>query len=74
MKYGGCNFCDDIRNIEPAKFISCDGTDKEQVKFLEMAKKEKKFLWFADKYVAIVDECPVCGYKFTEDDYDDYVL
>ena len=33
MKYSGCDFCNEIINIEPAKFVACDNTDKEQVEF-----------------------------------------
>ena len=72
FKNGGCDFCKEIVNIEPAKSVACDGTDKEQVEFLEKAKREKKFLWFTNEYVAIVDKCPVCGHEFTEEDYDNY--
>lgn len=70
MRPCGCAFCNDLRNIQPAKYL--DGGDEEFQKRIKEARKHKKFiLELSDKFV-IVDECPKCGYKFTEEDYDSY--
>ena len=66
----GCEFCRDLRNIQPASFIG--GGDEEFRKWIEEARKHKKFILnLRDKFV-VVDECPMCGYEFTEEDYDSY--
>lgn len=74
MKACGCDFCNNLINIEPAKYIS-GGSDEIQ-NFLKKAKEDKKFiLWEKegnDCYLTIVDKCPVCGYEFSEEDYDSY--
>ena len=74
MKPCGCGFCNDLRNIEPAKYIS--GGNDEFKKLIAEAKEKKQFVyhWNDDEYTyfAIVDKCPECGYEFTEEDYDDY--
>ena len=70
MKTYGCEFCNDLRNIEPAKYIG--GGNDEFKKWINKAREQKKFvLDLGDKFT-IVDECPMCGYKFTEEDYDNY--
>lgn len=71
----GCDFCNDLRNIEPANYIG--GGDAEIQKFLNKAKEKKQFIYHyhndaGEIVLMIVDKCPVCGYKFTEEDYDDY--
>ena len=74
MKPCGCDFCNDLRNIEPAKYIGCN--DNEIKKLIDKAKEEKKFMCHykteEGTYFWIVDKCPVCGYEFTEEDYDSY--
>lgn len=74
MKEYGCSYCHDLRNIEPAKYIGTD--DEELKKFIHKAMAEKKFLHHfsqnGEKYLQVVDQCPVCGYKFTEEDYNSY--
>ena len=74
MKTHGCEFCNDLRNIEPAKYIG--GGDEELRKFIDEAKGKKQFIFHCKKgdgtMVAIIDKCPICNYKFTEKDYDSY--
>ena len=61
MRPCGCEFCTDLRNIQPAKYL--DGGDEEFQKRIKEARKHKKFiLELSDKFV-IVDECPKCGYN-----------
>ena len=75
MKSCGCDFCNDLRNIEPAKYIG--GGDKELQKFLKEADDKKQFIYHfrdgEDMVYAIVNECPECGHEFTEEDYDMYL-
>ena len=40
MKSCGCKFCNDLRNIEPAKYIG--GGDEDLQKFLKEAANDKK--------------------------------
>ena len=74
MKPCGCDFCNDLRNIEPAKYIG--GGSESLQKFIEGAKKEKAFIYhypYADgTMLKKITECPECGYTFTEEDYDSY--
>ena len=74
MKQCGCDFCNDLINIEPAKYIS--GGPEEAQEFLNKAKENKNFiLWSREEnnwVLTIVDKCPVCGYELTEEDYDSY--
>lgn len=70
MKEYGCDFCTDLRNIEPAKYIG--GGDEEFKERISKAREQKKFILDLGDKFAIVDECPMCGYKFTEEDYDSY--
>lgn len=69
-----CDFCTDLRNIEPASYISCSNGDPD---WLIDAKKNKQFIIpyrkNDEQYFVIVDRCPVCGHVFTEEDYDDYL-
>ena len=68
-----CKFCTDLRNIEPASYISASGGDPD---WLLEAKKHKQFVYHywdnGNQYFVVVDKCPVCGHIFTEDDYDSY--
>lgn len=69
-----CDFCSDMRNIEPAKYISAaNGEDPE---WLVDAKKKHQFIYHywddGNQYFAVVDKCPVCGHIFTEEDYGSY--
>lgn len=74
MKQCGCDFCNDLRNIEPANYIS--GGDEEIQEFLKRAREKKQFIhhyhMFGGMVLRIVDKCPVCGYQFTEEDYASY--
>ena len=62
-----CDFCSDLRNIEPAKDI--DSTNEDFQKWILKAREKKKFILKTKEKFYIVDECPVCGYKFTDEDY-----
>ena len=63
MKSCGCNFCNDLRNIEPAKYIG--GGDDELKAFIKEAKEKKQFIlhYPVDEgtMFEIVTECPECG-------------
>lgn len=79
MKPCGCKFCNDLRNIQPAKYIALANEEKREFnaddelrKFIDEAKENKKFLLFEKNKIFIVDKCPVCGYVFDEEDYDSY--
>lgn len=69
-----CNFCTDLRNIEPASYIGCSDGDPE---WLIEAKKKKQFIYHhfdnGNQYFVVIEKCPVCGHVFTEEDYDDYL-
>ena len=69
-KQCGCDFCNDLRNIQPAKYIG--GEDEEFEKWIEKAREAKQFILVMDDGFYIIDKCPVCKYVFTEDDYDSY--
>lgn len=72
----GCDFCSCMINIEPACYIS--GGGKEFEEFIDKAHVEKKFIchYYSDDektmIFTVVDKCPVCGYEFTKEDYDNY--
>lgn len=74
MKPCGCKFCNDLRYIEPAKYIG--GGDAELQEFISEAAKKKQFIHHyrteEGTVFNIVNKCPVCGYEFTEEDYDSY--
>jgi len=78
IQKAGCEWCNDLRNIEPANFIGLgDGASEKSKQILEDAIKNKNFIThFHDEegnfWVGVVDKCPVCGYEFTEEDYDSY--
>ena len=70
-EYYGCDFCNDLRNVEPASYIG--GGDEEFRKWIEEARKKKQFLLdLGNGEFSIIDKCPKCGYIFTEEDYDYY--
>lgn len=75
MKPCGCIFCNDLRNIEPAKYI--DGDDEGLRNFLKEANNKKQFIYhFRDGENTVfvkIYKCPECGYEFTEEDYDSYM-
>lgn len=70
----GCDFCSDMRNVEPARYIATN--DKEISEFLKEADSQKKFIYHWHEGIeivfAMIDECPVCGHKFTEEEYVSY--
>lgn len=79
MKSCGCEYCNDLRYISPAKYIGVDNLPKDDDAriFIEDAAKNKKFIWDTfdendDHILVMVDKCPVCGYEFDEEDYDSY--
>ena len=75
-----CDFCNNSKIIEPAKYIDSKD-DLELKKFIDKAKEDKKFIyhyqstdgWNDETTFEVVEECPKCKYKFTENDYDNYV-
>lgn len=74
MKHCSCDFCNDLRNIEPASYIG--GGDDDFKAFIQNAKGNKKFVYHYDvdegTMFEVIDKCPVCGHNFTEEDYDSY--
>lgn len=72
-----CEWCSDLRNVEPAGYVGCG--DPEARAWLKEQHKQKHFLTF--KWVEgaehpipfVILECPYCHHKFTEKDYDDYM-
>ena len=79
MKSCGCEYCNDLRHISPAKYIGVDNLPKydDARIFIEDAANNKKFIWATfdendDRIFVIVDKCPLCGYEFDEEDYDSY--
>lgn len=72
MKPCGCEFCNDLRNIQPASYI--DGGDETFKEWIEEARKQKKFILDLGDQFAVIDSCPKCDYKFTEEDYDSYCI
>ena len=74
MKPCGCEFCNNLINIEPAKYIG--GGDEDLKAFIDKAHENKQFIYHykvkGGTMFVVVDECPVCGYAFTEEDYDSY--
>lgn len=71
-----CDWCEDLRHIEPAKYISFTGEDP---KWLVEAKERKAFLSFVKEddgsttWYEII-KCPYCGQQFegNEELYDKY--
>ena len=79
MKPCGCEYCNDLRFISPAKYIGVSNLPKDDETriFVEEAAKNKKFICDTfnkdgNHVLIIVDKCPVCGYEFNEEDYDSY--
>lgn len=72
MKPCGCEFCNDLRNIQPASYIG--GGDKEFKEWIMKAREQKKFIWDLGDEFAVVDKCPKCEYEFAEEDYDSYCI
>lgn len=74
MKPCGCDFCNDLRYIEPAKYIG--GGDEGLKRFISEAREKKQFIFHyptdEGTMFEIIDKCPECGYEFTEEDYDSY--
>lgn len=54
-KQCGCDFCNDLRNIQPAKYIG--GGDEEFEKWIEEAKDAKQFILILDDGFYIIDKC-----------------
>lgn len=69
-----CNFCTNLLNISPAKLFTDSVNGYSEL--IKDAKKHnewilKLFDGHANVY-SITDRCPVCGYVFTTEDYDNY--
>lgn len=77
MKPCGCSFCNDLRNIKPAMYIGVESSDQKLKDFIQQAKSKKQFIYqyhTNDGWVfEVINQCPVCGYQFTEEDYDSYL-
>ena len=71
-----CKYCEDLRYIEPAKYIGMSGGDDPD--WLKKAKQEKKFLeavYDEHRHLTgfyVVNECPICGQALTPELYDEY--
>lgn len=74
-----CEWCSDLRNVEPAGYIGCN--DPEMEAWLKKEHEQKHFIFIRKfeyqgeyyKVPEVILECPHCGHKFTEEDYDDYM-
>lgn len=70
----GCPFCNDMRNIEPASYIG--GGDDEFKNYIAKARENKQFIYHfyenGESWIGVIKKCPVCGYEFTKEDYDNY--
>lgn len=70
----GCPFCNDMRNIEPASYVG--GGDDEFKNFIAKARENKQFVYHfyenGESWIGVIEKCPVCGYEFTKEDYDNY--
>lgn len=69
-----CDFCNDLRNIEPASYLG--GGDAEFQEWIKEKRKKKAFIMYHnidDEFVEliVVEKCPVCGHVFTEEEYDE---
>ena len=75
MITGGCDYCNDLKHVEPANYIGSG--DKELKVFIAKARENKKFISIKRNdegvFFEIVDKCPMCGHEFTEEDYDSYL-
>lgn len=71
-----CDFCEDLRNIEPASYLG--GGDEEFQSWIREMRKKKAFIWVRsadDGYeLSAVEKCPVCGHVFTEEEYNELTL
>lgn len=72
-----CHWCKDLRNVEPAKYISVAGESDPD--WLIEAKKRKAFLTFVKEEDGSTScyeifKCPHCGQQFrgNEELYDEY--
>ena len=73
----GCDYCTDLRFIEPAKDVYVDDGKGNLVNWLKEAREKKRFIEavFKDGVVYgfyVIDCCPKCFYKFTESDYNKF--
>lgn len=72
MRPCGCEFCTDLRYVTPAKLIDSDSVRFQE--WIKPAREQKKFILVLGDSLEIIDKCPKCGYEFTENDYDNYIL
>lgn len=72
-----CEWCSDLRNLQPAKYIGVK--DEEARKWLEMQHEMKHFIYIDDRsdpevvHMFAVLQCPKCNHVFTTEDYDEYM-
>lgn len=69
--HNGCDYCNDLRNIEPAKYVAVRGDDELEAAIQE-ARNNKQFILHDEDGIWLVEGCHVCGHIFTEEDYDSY--
>ncbi len=73
----GCDYCNDLRNVEPARYISFSDADCEANKELRKLDKEKKFIhhfiYEGERIFEVVEKCPICEIVFTDEMYDNYI-
>lgn len=70
MQGKGCDFCRDLRNIQPASYV--DGGDDEFQEWIKKCRECKAFIIMGKEFFTATHECPVCGKIFTDGDYDSY--
>ena len=72
-----CAFCSDLRNIEPAHSLWLGDEEGNIEGWLQEARDNKNFVHVGNVVAdsisfTVIDKCPVCGYVFTEEDYDQF--
>ena len=68
-----CDYCSDLRYVEPAHYLSIRDDNGVLDDWLQEARNEKKYIHFIYKdgqlyAFDVIEQCPTCGYRFTEKD------
>lgn len=71
-----CEWCKDLRNVEPACYIGAKGPKLKA--WLEEHHRLKHFICidYSNPDVPClfhIQQCPVCHHVFTEEDYEEYL-